>query len=252
MIWKNKRGAILIYLLILISVLFFLVFHGIFYSKLNYKLAINYVNKTENFEKLKYVTYIISLIIKNHSLYDDFFEYGFLNYYSTERLFKINNEKFYIKIEKEDKKININSASDTKIKEAILKKFENDYPYNYLDSITDKILDWKDKDDYVRLHGAEKDDYKNYGYYPRNGNFQSLFELLYVKDMKEKLFFDYNDKKYSGILTLFTIYNKNVYRAYIKFEKRIYIVFFAFDRKGIRILEWRKIYSWKIIIYLSI
>ncbi len=241
----NNKGAVLIYLLILISVLFFLVFHGLFYSKLNYKLAINYVKKEQNYENIKLITYIVSDIIKNKNLYDDFFEEGFLKYYNNENPLKINKEEYFIKIEKESEKININTENDEKIKNAILKNFQDEYNYDYLDSISDKILDWKDKDDYVRLHGAEKEDYKDKGYAPKNSNLESIFELLYVKDMKNKLFFNYDDKKklYSGLLTLFTIYSGDVYRLYIRKDNKIYIVFFKIGNKKVDILEWRLIKS---------
>ncbi len=241
----NNKGSILIYLLILISILFFLVFHEIFYSKLNYKLAVNYINKQQNYEDIKYVTYVVGEIIKNKNLYDEFFEDGFLNYYKNENLLKINKEEYYIKIEKEENKININNTKDEVIKNEILKNFKDEFDYDYLDSIADKILDWKDKDDYVRLHGAEKEDYKDKGYYPKNDNLISIFELLYIKDMRNDLFFKYDKKShnYSGLLTLFTIYGNNTFRLYIKKKNKIYIVFFKIGNKKIKIIEWRLIKS---------
>ena len=239
----NNRGAILIYLLILISVLFFLIFHAIFYSKLNYKLAINYVKKNKDYENIKYITIIIGDIIKNQNLYNDFFDEGFLNFYKKRNKFKVDSKVYYLKVEKEDDKVNLNYAGDNAIKEKILKTFEDDFSYQYLDSISDKILDWRDKDNYVRLHGAEKEDYKDYGYFPKNDKFSSIFELLYVKDMQNKLFFNYNkkDKTFNGLVTIFTIYPKGTYRIYLWENDKLFIIFFTLKGKSIKIFDYREL-----------
>jgi len=48
-----------------------------------------------------------------------------------------------------------------------------------------KILDWRDKDNLVRNHGAEDDDYQllDYNYGAKDGLFNSLDELQLVMDM---------------------------------------------------------------------
>lgn len=53
--------------------------------------------------------------------------------------------------------------------------------------ITDSIEDWIDQDDFVRLHGAESQDYATPGL-PRNDSPQSIDELLLVKNMTPSIF----------------------------------------------------------------
>lgn len=68
------------------------------------------------------------------------------------------------------------------------------------DGIAQCVLDWRDSDDLVRAHGAEKVDYLRRGdlQLPRNGPFRNLDELRAVMGMKEA---DYNLMR--PFLTLF-------------------------------------------------
>ena len=52
-----------------------------------------------------------------------------------------------------------------------------------LDSLTDAFLDWRDPDDVVRPHGAERDYYAPLGRIPRNGPLRSIDELLEIRGM---------------------------------------------------------------------
>jgi general secretion pathway protein K len=56
--------------------------------------------------------------------------------------------------------------------------------------LVNAILDWRDKDDLVRIEGAEKKEYKNAGltYQPGNKPFQSIEELQLVLGMNESVF----------------------------------------------------------------
>ncbi len=229
----DERGSIVIYLLILISLLFFLVFRALFYSKMTLLLVNNEVKKEEIKNKILLITDVVSNLIKKRELYDSFFDNGFFEFYKKPNFLKIDDKKYLIKVESEKDKVNLNTSSDFKIKQVVFEKLKDDFPYEFLDSISDKILDWRDKDNYVRAHGAEKDEYKNLGYLPKNGNFSSIFELKYVKDVNENVF-----KK---LIEIFTIYGKNVYRFYLKINKNEYLVFFYNTSKGFRILDWGKI-----------
>ena len=141
LIYRNNKGSIVIYLLILISLLFFLVFRSIFYSKLNYMLVKNEINNQRIGEKLKLVTDIIFNLMTKKELYGSFFEEGFEKYYSKRRILKIGNEKFYILLESERNKVNLNKVNDNEIKEAIFDNLKDNFTTEYLDSISDKILD---------------------------------------------------------------------------------------------------------------
>jgi general secretion pathway protein K len=59
------------------------------------------------------------------------------------------------------------------------------------DIVTDSILDWRDPDDFKRLNGAENDYYQSLKepYNCKNGNFDSIEELLLVRGITPELFY---------------------------------------------------------------
>jgi general secretion pathway protein K len=59
------------------------------------------------------------------------------------------------------------------------------------DIIVDSILDWRDADDFYRIHGAENDYYQSLKepYRCKNGNFDSIEELLLVRGITPALFY---------------------------------------------------------------
>jgi type II secretory pathway component PulK len=54
-----------------------------------------------------------------------------------------------------------------------------------VDGLAQAIIDWRDADDFPRLHGAERDEYIKAGAreLPRNGPFESVDELRFVRGM---------------------------------------------------------------------
>ena len=154
-----------------------------------------------------------------------------------------------VKVEKESKKVNINSASDDKIREVIQTVVgENEEEEEQVDQLTDAILDWRDSDRLVRLEGAEDGYYKenNLSYLPANGKFKTLMELLLVKGVSNDFFFgdssinsnddntldDFEDNfendddnqidnnSFSSLIDAFTIYPKGTKRVTIKIPGR--------------------------------
>lgn len=59
------------------------------------------------------------------------------------------------------------------------------------DIVADSILDWRDPDDFMRLNGAENDYYQSLKepYNCKNGNLDSVEELLLVKGVTPELFY---------------------------------------------------------------
>ncbi len=59
------------------------------------------------------------------------------------------------------------------------------------DIIVDSLEDWRDPDSLVRLHGAEKEYYQSLPvpYKARNGDFESIEELLLVRGMTSEIFY---------------------------------------------------------------
>ncbi len=85
-------------------------------------------------------------------------------------------------------KVNLNQATDAVLRNLLgaigLAGAERD-------AVADAILDWRDADDHHRLSGAEKEYYLALPepYEPRNGNFESVEELLLVKGVTPELFY---------------------------------------------------------------
>jgi general secretion pathway protein K len=105
---------------------------------------------------------------------------------------------FSVKIENEAGKVNINGADQNLLK-MILNSFELDDDQK--DIIVDSILDWRDKDDLRRMHGAEDEYYQSLPepYHTKNDDFESLEELLLVKGVTPEIF-------YGGLKDIVTIY----------------------------------------------
>jgi general secretion pathway protein K len=107
---------------------------------------------------------------------------------------------FSIRIGNEAGKININRA-DQNLLRMMLNGFELDD--NEKDIIVDSILDWRDKDDLRRLHGAEDEYYQSLAepYHARNDDFESIEELLLVRGVTPEIF-------HGGLKDIVTIYTE--------------------------------------------
>ena len=121
----------------------------------------------------------------------------------------------------EDSKININNASrDTIIKLLELSGVEAG---EMRDTIADSIEDWRDDDSLHRLNGAEEDYYMSLSspYHCKNGNFDTVEELLMVKGMTPEILYgnmeiaspssrnddeESKDEKYAGIYQYLTVF----------------------------------------------
>jgi general secretion pathway protein K len=77
-----------------------------------------------------------------------------------------------------------------------------------LETILDSIQDWRDKDDYTRLHGAESEYYLSLPnpYKAKNADFDSLEELIMVKGINRELLFGTDQKK--GLMDFLTVLGK--------------------------------------------
>lgn len=75
------------------------------------------------------------------------------------------------------------------------------------DIIVDSILDWRDADDLHRLHGAEDEYYNSLDrpYKAKNGNLDSIEELLLIRGVTAGLFYGEGEKR--GLKDLVTVYS---------------------------------------------
>jgi general secretion pathway protein K len=77
-----------------------------------------------------------------------------------------------------------------------------------LETIVDSIQDWKDKDDLIRLNGAESEYYKSLPgpYKAKNADFDSLEELIMVKGITRELLYGAGNQK--GLKEFLTVLGK--------------------------------------------
>jgi len=134
----------------------------------------------------------------------------------------------WVKVDSESDRININTASDSQIRNKMLELLGEDH-FNKSDQVTDAILDWRDTDILVRANGAETDFYDSRGlpYKPANGPFKVLTELLLVKGVTLDVFWgdpmtglvteeeDEIEPLHFSLLDEFTIYSRDVKRVSI-------------------------------------
>lgn len=120
---------------------------------------------------------------------------------------KLGDTEYAVRVIDEGGKIDINKADEIILKGLLssLEVKEDD-----IDIITDSILDWRDPDDLVRLHGAENDYYMSLPrpYKPKNADFDSLEELLLVRGITSELLYGAEGKK-RGLIEFLTVYSKD-------------------------------------------
>ena len=124
---------------------------------------------------------------------------------------QLGDEYFEVRIDNESGKVNINRAGNQLLR-MILRPFDlEDHEKNV---IVDSILDWRDKDHLHRLNGAENDYYEQlpHPYTCKDGDFDSIAELLLVRGVTEKIF-------YGGLRNMVTVVGTRVPQ---KKKKKIY------------------------------
>ena len=106
---------------------------------------------------------------------------------------------YWVRVNDEGGKINLNQVD-----ESVLRQTFTDLGFDakFGEALTDAILDWRDTDSLVRLHGAESDYYLTLPipYPAKDGPFDTLDELLLVRGVTPTLF-------YGGLRDLFTVYS---------------------------------------------
>jgi general secretion pathway protein K len=122
-----------------------------------------------------------------------------------------------IRIVGEAGKVNVNVVSEASLRKIIGQLgLEEDAR----DIVVDSILDWRDADDFIHVNGAENDYYQSLKepYNCKNGNLDSIEELLLVRGVTPDLFYGKKAAKtegageagtggQSGIRDIFSIYS---------------------------------------------
>lgn len=120
-----------------------------------------------------------------------------------------------IKVVSEAGKVNINVVSESMLRKII---DQLGLEQEARDIVVDSILDWRDPNDFHRVNGAENEYYQSLKepYYCKNGNLDSVEELLLVRGVTPDLFYgrkglkkEEEEKKVDrvGLQDLFSIYS---------------------------------------------
>lgn len=106
--------------------------------------------------------------------------------------------RFVVNLQNEKGKININGANESML-EMMLQTFDLEEQEKNI--IVDSIMDWRDKNNFHRLNGAEDDYYRSLPepYDCKDGDFDSVEELLMVRGITPEIF-------YGGIKDMVTVY----------------------------------------------
>ena len=178
---KNSNGSILIVVLWTLIMISYLVGDYLIHNRSKTGTAINL---KASFVQMNAVESVL------HLTTSDKWKAGIEQYKPGQWVdMNVEGVKLRFRLDNEGTRININTADDAKIRQAVVDIFkESDIEKANL--LTDAILDWRDSDDLVRTQGAEKEYYESEGlnYLPADGLFKTMTELLLVKEMTNKLF----------------------------------------------------------------
>jgi general secretion pathway protein K len=123
-----------------------------------------------------------------------------------------------VRVMSEAGKININLVSESTLRKIIgnfgLEGEERDV-------VVDSILDWRDTDDFRRVNGAENDYYQSLKepYNCKNGNLDSIEELLLVRGMTPDLYYGRKTIKKEGEANKDRIGLKDIFSIYAAGEQ---------------------------------
>lgn len=121
---------------------------------------------------------------------------------------ELDENKYSFRISDETGKININALTDAN--SIILSNLMVNLgiPGETANTIIDAILDWRDADNLVRLHGAEDSYYESLPvpYKAKNGNFDTLEEMLLVRGVTQEIMFGSGNTP--GLINFLTVYSK--------------------------------------------
>jgi general secretion pathway protein K len=120
----------------------------------------------------------------------------------------IGDGRYTVSVMDESGKVDINTASDIVLKNLLINA---GIQGEEVDTIVDSIMDWRDPDDFHRLHGAESDYYRSLPnpYSAKNAKFDALEELLLVKGMTSEILYGYaSGGEKRGLINFLTVNSK--------------------------------------------
>lgn len=257
LIFFSRRGSILILVLWILVLLSFLAGDYLAHNREKAVVSSNAWNSEKENQAINSVIQLFSTNVSPLSGQEE--EKEWIN-------LSPGGVNLWVKMESEGERTNLNSASDSIIREKI-RDIMGDERGQEADQLTDAILDWRDVDNLTRMNGAEAGYYQGHGlsYVPGNGPFQSLTELLLVKGMSSALFWgdplasirqnaekkEEEEPKPSSFVENLTIYGGNVKRVSIVIPGRgssyLFILAFLGKING----RWRTFQVYRTMLLIS-
>ena len=105
---------------------------------------------------------------------------------------------YRLRVVDESGKVNLNRANEATLRRV----FANlGLGGAALDTVVDSIFDWRDADDLHRTNGAERDYYLSLKvpYVPKNGPFDTVEDLLWVRGMTQEIFYGIREDGERGV-----------------------------------------------------
>lgn len=109
-----------------------------------------------------------------------------------------------------DSKINLNSANEDQLEQMLT--VCGMQIGSEMDEVIHSILDWRDADDNHRIGGVEDDHYMELEepYHCKNGNFDTVEELLLVNGVTDELFHGSTEEEFPGLKDLATVFGRRI------------------------------------------
>jgi len=243
---KNNKGSVLIVVLWTLIMIGYLVGDYLVHNRAKTGTAMNLVM---SFNQMNAVESVLNLTTTNE------WKTG-IDQYKPEKWVDMDVEgiKLRFRLDNEGSRININTADDVKIRQAVVDILDGS-DIEKANLLTDAILDWRDTDDLIRTQGAERAYYESEGlnYLPADGLFKTMTELLLVKGMTNKIFWgdpgkdeslkdeSLEDMNNISFMEKVTIFDAGIERLSIliplKGDTRLYVVLFLKGKKSLEVVE---------------
>jgi hypothetical protein len=242
---NNPRGSILIVVLWTLIMISYLVGDYLVHNRSKTGTAMNLMTS------FRHQNAIESLV---HLTATDEWQTGLDDYFPEKWVdITVAGVLLRFRLDKEDGRININSAGDGEIRQAMV-DILGEPDIEKADMLTDVLLDWRDTNDLVRANGAEARNYMaaGLGYLPADGPFKTLTEALMLLGMTPAVFWgepgnnpheagDGSDQT-RAFMEAFTIFDGSTRRLSIliplqKKSARFYMVLFFNEQKILDVVE---------------
>jgi general secretion pathway protein K len=188
---RSRKGFVLFLVLVTVSVTASFLFSLYYFSTLNFKRAESFRDYTVAYHAAVSAVRLALYFLRNDNNSFD----GIGDDWASPFYYNYRGVSISVRVQDECGKLNVNNLMDNRWHGIAQRLFEN---LELNTDLADALRDWIDRDDEVFGNGAESFYYEGLGYRPLNAHMKSIYELLYVKGVDERLF-----KKLKDYLTVY-------------------------------------------------